>query len=229
MQKPKTKRKGAGQNNLIIAVIVGAIAVAVGFIIINNLGLGAPAVDVNYEAIPVTRSEDGAFVAGDPQAPLTLVAWEDFRCGYCLSYEPTLEQFLKDYVETGKMKFEFRMLQTASPDDTIFRLAQCAGEQNPDKFYEYRHELFRMTSRGWSAANSPREFARNMNLNYDNLLDCAGGVTQIATDAALAQRVGVTGTPALALRRADGTLTLVPGQAPSYSALKTYLDAQLGS
>jgi protein-disulfide isomerase-like protein with CxxC motif len=68
-----------------------------------------------------------------------------------------------------------------------------------------------------------------MNLNYDNLLDCAGSVTQITTDAALAQRVGVTGTPALALRRADGTLTLVPGQAPSYSALKTYLDAQLGS
>lgn len=222
-----SKKKRAQNNSVIYAIVAGSIitAIVVIFLLIN--GIGTPTVNVNYDAIPVTRTDDDAFVLGDPAAPLTLVAWEDFRCSHCLDYEPTLQQFIKDYVETGKVKFEFRMLQTASPDDTMFRLLQCTGEQQPDLYYKARYELFSMTARGWSAATSPRTFAERLDLNYSDILSCTSDVTQMATDSALAQSVGISGTPALATRDAAGRLTVVPQQQPSYNNLKTYIDGLL--
>ena len=135
---------------------------------------------------------------------------------------------MKDYVETGKAKFEFRMLQTASPDDSIFRIAQCAGDQNPDKFFEYREELFNMTSRGWNQSSSPRDFASKFGLNYADILACTEDVTQVITDEELATAVGATGTPFIFYRTGDSDpLPMQASQAPNYDQLKAFVDTVL--
>lgn len=224
----RTNAQQKRQNNIIIAVVGAAVVAAIALVVINFLGLGSGGVTVDYASIPVTRSEDGAFVAGNPDAPFTLVAFEDYRCHACLSYEPTLKQYLKDYVETGRAKFEFRMLQTASPDDTMFRLAQCAGEQIPARFFEFRDIMFDMSSRGWNPGSSPRDFATRAGLNYSDLLACTPDVAQVRTDAALATAVNVSGTPFMLYRDASGNLSPLPlGQAPNYDQLKAFVDPQI--
>ncbi len=214
-----------------LLVLLSSCEVIESFVLGADLALGTSAeasTAIDYNNISVTRTDDGAFVLGNPDAKFTLVVFEDYRCSHCINYEPTIIRFLQDYVVTGDAKFEPRMLQTASPDDSVFRIAQCAGEHNPDKFFEYREELFNMTSRGWDAAKSPRKFASKFDLSYSDILSCTNNVTQIATDATLAQKVGATGTPYVMYRDELGNIKLLDiGQAPAYDQLKAFVDSIL--
>jgi protein-disulfide isomerase len=202
----KTKGKAKETNNNVVFGIIGVAVVAtIVIILLNASGITNSNVTVNYDLIPVTQNEDGSFVGGNPEAPVTIVVWEDFRCSHCHDYEPTLKQFLKEYVETGLARFEFRMLQTASPDTQLFSLAECTGEIDPTKYFIGRDILFDMTSRGWSSS-SPREYAQRVGIPYEQILECAGDSNQLNVDTALAQQLGVGGTPAVAVRYADGSL-----------------------
>jgi len=96
MNKPKAKRKQ--QNNVVIGIIIAAVVVAALLIGINFAGLRPASVTIDYANIPVTRTEDGAFVLGNPEAAFTLVVFEDYNCGHCQSYEPTIKQFIKEYI-----------------------------------------------------------------------------------------------------------------------------------
>lgn len=226
----KTKAKRTQQNNnLVIGIVIAAVVAAILLIGVNFLGLGPTNVTIDYANIPVTRTEDGAFVLGNPDAQLSLVVFEDYNCGFCQGYESTIKQFIKEYVETGLMKFEYRNLRTASPSDTIFRVAQCAGEQQPQRFFEFREEMFSMVTRnGWRDTTSPRQFAERIGVDYSQILECVQTANQVAADEALARQVNATGTPFVLIRNASGAIAPVPGQAPSFRDLKTFLDAQLG-
>jgi protein-disulfide isomerase len=228
MNKAKAKRNP--QNNLLVGIIIAAVVVAVLLIGVNFAGLRPAGVTIDYANIPVTRAEDGAFVLGNPEADFTLVVFEDYNCGHCQSYEPTIKQFIKEYVETGLARFEYRNLRTASPSDTIFRVVQCAGEQQPQRFFEFREEMFNLVARsGWRDTTSPRQFAERIGVDYNQLLECAQtGANQVVTDERLARSARVTGTPFVLFRSASGELVPVPGQAPSFSQLKAFVDSQIG-
>lgn len=224
-----TKAKRTAQNNLVIGIVIAAVAAAILLIGINFLGVGSSSVTIDYANIPVTRMEDGAFVLGSPEAQLSLVVFEDYNCGHCQNYESTIKQFIKEYVEPGLMKFEYRNLQTASPSDTIFRIVQCAGEQQPQRFFEFREEMFNLVTRsGWRDSTSPRQFAERIGVDYNQILECARSANQIVADEALARELRVTGTPFVLLRNASGDVVPVPGQAPSFRDLQAFLNSQLG-
>lgn len=224
------KRKRGSQNQVLIGIVIAAVAAAAVLIGINAAGLSSSSVDIDYANIPVTRADDGAFVLGNPDAPFTLVIFEDYNCGFCQSYEATIKQYLRDFVQPGLAKFEYRNLRTASPSDTIFRVVQCAGEQQPERFFEFRAEMFNLVARsGWRDTTSPRQFAERIGVDYSQLLACASTANQVVNDELLARQVGVTGTPFVLFRNASGTIAPLPiGQAPSYSQLKAFVESQLG-
>lgn len=226
----KQKQKRDASNKVVVGIVIAAIAAAIVFIGINAFGIGAPAVDVDYANMPVTRTDDGAFVLGNPEAPFTLVVFEDYNCGHCQNYEPTIKQYIRDFVEPGLAKFEYRNLRTASPSDTIFRVVQCAGEQQPDRFFEFRSEMFNLVARnGWRDSTSPRQFAERVGVDYSQILECSQTANQVVNDELLARQVGVTGTPFVLFRNASGAIAPLPiGQAPTYSQLKAFVESQLG-
>src|SRR4051794_33993937 len=49
----------------------------------------ASAVTDIYSDIPQSRTEDGAFVLGDPDAPITIIEFLDWGCPHCQAYKPT--------------------------------------------------------------------------------------------------------------------------------------------
>jgi protein-disulfide isomerase len=228
--KPKAKN-GTPNNNLVLGIMAIALIAGAIFIFLNVSGITQNSISIDYSKMPVTRTDDGAFVLGNPEAPLTVVTWEDFFCSHCHDYEPTMRQFIKNYVETGKVKYEFRMLRTASPNDALFRLAQCVGEADADAFFKGREMLFDMTSKGWDSATSPRQLAADLGIEYSQILDCTSDAQQLATDTALAEALGAGGTPTLLIRDANGNF--IPqsrtqlSTAPSYANLTAYLDASL--
>jgi hypothetical protein len=55
-----------------------------------------------------TITDDGR-IRGRLDAPITLIEYSDFTCGYCLKFfKETLPQLQAKYIDTGKVKFVYR-------------------------------------------------------------------------------------------------------------------------
>jgi protein-disulfide isomerase len=207
VQRTKIKREDNSQQRVAVVGAISALAV-IGLIAVIAFVVMQGGSNIDYSAIPMERTSDGAFILGNPEAPITIVAWEDFLCPHCQDYESTVEDIIRTYVATGKARFEFRMLvaidQTYSA--LAFQLAECAEEAQPGSFWKARETMFRLTSTSRFNQSSGREFAEDMGIAYSTLLDCTGEANQYVTDVALAQQFGenVSGTPAVGWRLNGG-------------------------
>ncbi|MEO1164411.1 MAG: thioredoxin domain-containing protein [Chloroflexota bacterium] len=193
-------------------IIVGGIIAAVVVVFIGVLFLARPNVtSFDYEGIPADRTEDGAFILGDPSAPITIVAWEDFLCSHCQDYQPELKRFFEEYVETGQARFEFRMLPISNQSQFVFQLVECAAivQDDPAAFWLAHDTMFAMTTTG---TFDGADFAREIGVPYSELLDCTEEANQWQADQA-ASNVGalagqITGTPAVGWRLNGGPVRL---------------------
>lgn len=206
------KGKGAkGQQNLTIIIVIAVVAIfAVGAAIFMSSQEKSSASDIDYSAIPQERTEDGAFILGDPNAPITIVEFADFLCPHCQAYEPTIERFVEEYVATGQARFEFRMLATQDLSPYVFSVAECADAQVDNGFWVAHDELFYLANRGYRD-DIGREVSERMGLNYAELLECTSESSQVENDARVANSQGVSGTPAVRVRYNNGPMQAVPG------------------
>jgi len=227
----KQKAKGTPQNNaqlVIIGIIVAAVAIAAIAIVIQATGFNPVALEVDYSTLEQTRLEDGGFIVGNPDAPVTITVFEDFLCSHCQDYQSELKQFISDQVAKGLARFEFRMMSTSSgTNPLLFQLAECSETLQPGAFWLAHDKLFDMASRGWSMSSDPRDFASEMNLDYNDLLDCRESARQHVTDNNLARSLGVTGTPTLMVRigNSEPRFEASLGPRPSAAALASFVAA----
>lgn len=232
-EKPKVgeKRKNGpfSGGNAVMLIIGGLVvlAVAVAAIVISSQSTGAEHANIDYSQVPQSRTEDGAFVLGNPEAPITIVAFEDFLCPHCQAYKPTINELMEKYVATGLARFEYRMLPAVDPTYSVVaaRLAECADTLNPGAFWEAHDVLFELASKQRFNNESARAFAEQMSLSYTDVLDCAEDARQVDVDRALAQSLQVSGTPTVMVRYGDGDMTRIPGAsgAPSIDVLQAVI------
>lgn len=176
--------------------------------------------------ITAERTDDGAFVIGNPDAAVTIVAFEDFLCPHCQSYQSTVKQFMQDYVFTGKARFEFRMLPISQQSGFVFALVECAAEDDLAAFWAAHDEMFALTSTS-GASFDGSDFAESIDASYSSLLDCAETANQYQADQALAAQYSgqITGTPAVAWRLNDSELRLdVISRGPSADELAALVE-----
>ncbi|HIE24364.1 MAG TPA: hypothetical protein EYP74_00020, partial [Anaerolineales bacterium] len=81
---------------------------------------------------------------GDPNAPIKIVEFSDYKCGHCGAFfsdtEPLLEE---EYIKTGDVYFVYRTVggMIGGPESLLAAEASyCAGEQN--KFWEMHDIIF---------------------------------------------------------------------------------------
>ena len=79
---------------------------------------------------------------GDPNAPIQIIEYGDYQCPYCLQFwSETEPQLIEEYVNTGKVYFEFRSFPIIGPESvSAAEGAYCAGDQG--KFWEFHDTLF---------------------------------------------------------------------------------------
>ncbi|HEX4107772.1 MAG TPA: thioredoxin domain-containing protein [Solirubrobacteraceae bacterium] len=66
---------------------------------------------------------------GDPSAPVLVEYFGDLECPVCKAFTSgTLPQVIQDEVRTDQVKIEYRSLETATQDPTIFTTQQTAAE-----------------------------------------------------------------------------------------------------
>jgi protein-disulfide isomerase len=215
--KPATARPAAPDQRTLL-MIGGVIGVAVvialvAIVISSGSGLGS---DINkYNDVPQTRTADGAFVLGNPDAPITIVEFADWACPACQQYKPTMDEFINRYVLTGEAKFESRIIMTAGGATTGYasQLAECAEEQRPGAYWQAYVLFYDYGSRGQGTYNESmaRPFAEALNLDLSQLLSCVPSADQVNNDAAFAQQTGANATPTVLFRLNDSQAQPLPG------------------
>ena len=99
----------------------------------------------------VTKTKDGGYLQGNPNAPIKLVEYGSRNCPYCGLFGRTApEPLRKNYISTGKVSWEFRdFLIHGAPDLAAALLNQCVPDETffpmLDRFFENQDQFLQRT------------------------------------------------------------------------------------
>lgn len=167
-------------------------------------------------------------VLGDKNAKVTVVEFADLRCPFCERFFTDVEpNLIKDYVNTGKVKFAFRHYAFLGPASTVAANAvECANEQG--KFWEFHDYLYKNqppeSDTSMYTVDNLSQIAGNLGLNSSQFKSCLSSnkyQKNIDADLADGQKAGVNGTPATVING-----QLVVGAMP-YDSFKKVIDQEL--
>jgi len=170
---------------------------------------------------PLRVDPDAGLSVGDPDAPMVMVAFESFGCLWCgVFHRETMPVVLEDWVDTGRLRIETRLLPYESGALPGAKIAAAAAQQ--DLYWELAEHLYPFIA-GTDAPPVGRELtpdelaayqvrqseeamlrqaglvADDIGLDMDRLrADLSDQATAeiVERDQQLAWQVGFTGTPA---------------------------------
>jgi protein-disulfide isomerase len=187
---------------------------------------------LSHAEVPDFLIQDDDVVRGDPNAPITMLEYSDFTCGFCEKFfHETFPQILSEYIETGKVRFVYRDFPRAPGGPALHssQAARCAGAQGA--YWPMHDRLF----------NSGRQFekdqltgyAKELGLDSEQFTQCMETnqfVTDIFKDRMEGGSLGIRGTPAFVLfhtKAADKpNLIMIPGAFP-FEVFKEEIDKLL--
>ncbi|PQZ86675.1 disulfide bond formation protein DsbA [Arthrobacter sp. MYb227] len=161
-----------------------------------------PAQDQPAQKINIERREASDPTAvGDINAPVTLVTYSDFQCGYCAKWaNDSLPTLIKEYVDTGKLRIEYRDIMFFGENSRqSAELAIAAGKQG--KYQEFHDAVFADGATAKNAdfsADGVKIIAKSIGVDHQQLVtDAASAETKalVQKNHDEATNLGVTGTP----------------------------------
>ena len=165
-----------------------------------------------YEQFSYFRLDDGAWVLGVPDAPITIVEFADFNCPHCQSYKPTMDQIVWQYVLQGMANYEFRPFPILGDSSVEYaKLAICAGDLTGAGLWYASDILFDQAQSGASPLRAEEAVLGTLQIDFSAMNHCAEYVPMIEINRALAAESGVAGTPSIRVRYNGGELETIPG------------------
>ena len=166
-------------------------------------------------------------VLGDEDAPVTMIEYASFTCPHCATFhEEVWPEIKRDYVDAGKVRFEYREVFFDRPGLWASMVARCGGEM---RFFGIAEMIYENQS-DW-ARGQPAEVADGL-----RRIGLAAGLTDEELDACLtdgakaqalvarfeeqAEADGITATPSFVI---EGELR----SNMSLEELREVLDAEL--
>ena len=188
LRKRRIEQKRRKTTTMIL-VVLGAILLISLIIILPNLLRNQ------------SRTAEGrGFALGDPDAPVSVVNFSSFNCGFCADFSATVEpEFIATYVDTGDVYYRYVTIAPAgdAAAQNAAKASYCAGDQN--QFFNFKSYLYSAASveNGFSTDNLAN-LAANAGLDQPQFESCMEDDTHKnapTEDLRFAQSVGVTGTP----------------------------------
>lgn len=157
------------EHKLMIIAVIG-ILLFVGFVVTQRSGTSSDS--AAYKQVDI----QSPMVKGSADAAISIIQYSDFICPSCSYFStqvmPTID---KEFVETGKAKFEFRPMAFIADGSTQAGMgAYCAIDQ--DEFWNYHDSVYAQT------------FDKVFNQNLDpkrDIIFTQTDVEHIAADAGL--------------------------------------------
>ncbi|MFT4312483.1 MAG: DsbA family protein [Candidatus Woesearchaeota archaeon] len=133
-------------------------------------------------------------IIGDSDAPVTIIEYSDFRCGFCARFHSETYELLKEeYIDTGIVRFVYKDFPVVGGQEAA-EAAWCAQEQG--QFWEY-HDLVFENHQSISNANL-KSWAAQLGLDtaqFNECLDSGQYEERVLSEAIVARDLGVQGTP----------------------------------
>lgn len=199
----------SNRNVLLIGTLIAAALIALAiYAVTQGQGEKGSKDAVNFNLT------DAPF-AGKAEAPVTLVAIEDFKCPACKNFQDSAAGELKTkYVDTGKVKWytivwPFISTQVArNPEDDSKYAAQAAkcvyDQKGNDGFNAYKDILFRAQQAEtlvWATKSYLKELAGNIEgldtAKFATCLDTDATAARVEADKKQVEAAGVNSTPTI--------------------------------
>ena len=155
---------------------------------------------------PLDLSIAGAPCLGAADAGVTLDEFTDYQCPFCRRHSlQTKPQLVKDYVETGKLRYVLREFPIESIDPTAFKAAEaalCAGDQG--KYWDTGALFFQNQRK--LAPKDLKAYAESLGLDTVGFGECLDGgkyTQRVRDDLRDGTAAGVRGTPSFFLGLTD--------------------------
>ena len=170
---------------------------------------------------------------GSTSAKVTVVEFGDYQCPFCERFfQQTEPQIIKDYVDTGKVKFYFMDFQFLGPDSqTLGQGAWFANDQG--KYYEFHDYVYShqgQENSGWATPDKVKTIVANIAgldvQKFSSCLDSKKYESRVQELTSLGQTSGVSGTPSSFVGDSKDGYTLIVGAQP-YSVFKQTIDSLL--
>jgi protein-disulfide isomerase len=223
-----TVRKKASTTSDQAALLAGIAVVTIAFVAVLvffiNQAKGVSNISVSpdkYAGIAQTTTSTGAPMLGSTDAKVTIMEFADFSCSHCLEYEPTMQQFIEQYVKTGKAKlvYQSEIFVGGQYSQVAALAALCAGKQG--HFWEMRDALFNMQhTLGYTAFEPVRlqQVADQLGIDGTQVSKCItdnqgqnSELNKVLESAYnTGNTLGVNGTPAVVYSVDGQTFTWVP-------------------
>ena len=224
-QEIRERRQKEKQQKKLITL--GLIIVGAGVIMAAIIYSGS---QVNEQFASRYMAQDNAM--GDPDAPIKVIEYSDYKCGHCGTFtfetEPQLEE---EYIKTGKVYFVSRsvggMLSGAEPM-LASEAAYCAGEQN---MYWEMHDIIFSNQTAPFSESAMNKWAKTIGADLDDFKACMNANTYVERanqDEADAKAAGVNGTPSFIISyMLDGEEIeqMLPGNYPYQSFQQIFEEA----
>ncbi len=237
-RKPPPRHPGTRNRNLLLAGAGAAVLVLV--LVIASVLLARGGGD---STTSTSTTGDAALFAGIPQhddvlgapnAPVTMIQFEDLQCPICRSYqEQGFSQIIEQYVRPGKVKLRFAGIAFLGSDsEKALSYVLAAGKQG--KLWDYAAALYANQggeNSGWVTDALLEQLAGDLGLDWSQLMqDAAGGEVKQQAEAMAAEAAQrqVPGTPTFFVQAGNGTPYLVQPTSFSIDAFRPILDDALG-
>jgi protein-disulfide isomerase len=203
----------------VVVVIIAIILVATG----SGGSKGAPAPKspaANAAAASVISLLQGipqnGITLGNASAPVTIQYFGDLECPICKQFTlGALPSVIQKYVRTGKVKIEYRSMQTATRERETFQTQQvaalAAGKQNLMWHYIelFYHEQGEEGS-GYVTESYLQGLAAQVPglslSNWSSARNDPAYANQVISDAQAANQSGFTGTPSFLIGKTGGSM-----------------------
>jgi protein-disulfide isomerase len=193
------------QRLTLITAVVLAILAVIAIFFFRSRSADA-AITTSASAASVAFSLEGQPALGDPNAPVKLAMFEDFKCPACKAFEemvwPKLE---KDYINTGKVQAHFVYFQIIDASTDAGIAGECVYHQSEKLFWDYKTIVYRSQEderTNWATPEKMIDLAKTYvpDINADDLKTCLEEkryATDIQKDRDMGVTAGVQGTPSL--------------------------------
>ena len=147
----------------------------------------------------------GGATLGPDAAPIVLVEFGDYQCGFCRRHVLTvMPGLLRDYVEPGRVRYvviEFPAERNLPGSMTAANAALCAGDQG--RYLEMRERIYTHPMSVDAAGMLAHGERIGLDMTaFTRCLETAAHEPAIRGHVALGRQLGVRGTPTFFLARA---------------------------
>jgi protein-disulfide isomerase len=156
---------------------------------------------------PQDLGVEGAPFLGSADAPVTIVEFTDYQCPFCKRHaKGTMSQLVKEYVDSGKVKYILRAFPLKSIHPQAYKLSQaalCANDQG--KYWEMHDRFFGVKKTSPKTIYADVEALGLDSATFKECYDSGKYVKTVDKDIADGSKLGVRGTPSFFFGKTAGS------------------------